>query len=76
MKDHSLRTKRFFKKKNCYGSFEFVSALRRKVLSEAKVKSGFLYGSNNPDSVFSGNAAFGEMKDHSLRIPFQKNYLL
>ena len=53
-----------------------MSALRRKVLSEAKVKSGFLYGSNNSDSVFSGNAAFGEMKDHSLRIPFQKNYLL
>ena len=30
IKDHSLRTTRF-QKKNCYGTFEFVSTLRKKV---------------------------------------------
>ena len=37
------------------------------------VFSVFFYGSNNSDSVVSGNAAFREIKDHSLRMtPFQK----
>ena len=37
------------------------------------VFSVFFYGSNNSDSVVSGNAAFREIKDHSLRMtPFPK----
>ena len=33
----------------------------------------FLFCSNNLDSVVFGNAAFGEIKDHSLKMrPFQK----
>ena len=32
----------------------------------APVKLIFFYGSNNPDSVIFENAAFGEIKDHSL----------
>ena len=32
-----------------------------------------LYGPNNSDSIVFRNAAFGEIKDHSLRTtPFQK----
>ena len=60
-------------KKICYGSLEFVSALRKKVFSGAPVQCVSLYGSNNSDSVIFGNDASGEIKDHSLRMtPFQK----
>ena len=39
----------------------------------ASVKWFFLNGSNNWDSIIFGNAAFREIKDHSLRTtPFQK----
>ena len=62
-----------FKKKFCYGSLEFVSALRKKVFSGAPVNFVFLCGSNNSDSVIVTNATFGELKDHSLsRIEFLK----
>ena len=74
IKDHSLRTTRF-QKKNCYGSFRYVSLLRIKVFS----------GSIFNEVLFSlwliqlrfflvfRNAAFGEFNHHSLkRIPFQK----
>ena len=72
IKDHSFRATPF-QKKICYGSFEFVSTFHKKVFSGAPVKCLFLYGSNNSDCVISGNAAFGETKDHSLRTtPFQK----
>ena len=51
--------------------------LRKKVFSGAPVKWIFLYGLNNSDSVVFGNAAFGEIKDHSVRTtPFQKRFLL
>ena len=64
-----------FSKKNCSGSFEFVSTLREKVFSEAPVKCLFVYGLNKSDSVIFENAAFGEIKDHSLsRIDFVKNF--
>ena len=60
-------------KKNCYVSFKFVFNLRKKVFSGGPVKCVFLYRSNNSDSVIFGSAAFGEIKDHSLRkTPFQK----
>ena len=66
-----------FKQKFIYGSFGFVSTLRKKVFSGAPVKWIFLYGLNNSDSVVFGNAAFGEIKDHSVRTtPFQKRFLL
>ena len=72
IKDHSLR-KTSFQKKICYGSFEFVSTLPKKVFSGTLVKCVFLYGSNNSESVIFGNAAFRETKDHSLRTKsFQK----
>ena len=66
-----------FKQKFIYGSFGFVSTLRKKVFSGAPVKRIFLYGLNNSDSVVFGNAAFGEIKDHSVRTTsFQKRFLL
>ena len=65
IKDHSLRTTPF--QKNCYGSFGFVSTLRKKVFSGEPVKCFLLYGSNNTYSVAFGNATFGEIKDHSLK---------
>ena len=37
------------------------------VFSRAPVKCFYLYSSNCSDSLAFGNAAFGEMKDHSLR---------
>ena len=76
IKDHSFRMKPF-QKKLCYRSFRYVSTLRKKVCSGAPVKWFSLYGSNNLDFVVFGNAAFGEIKDHSLRTsPFQKTTLL
>ena len=42
-----------FLKKNCYGSFRYVSTLCGKVFSGAPVKCFSLYGSNNSDSVVS-----------------------
>ena len=66
-----------FKQKFIYGSFGFVSTLRKKLFSGAPVKWIFLYGLNNSDSVVFGNPAFGEIKDHSVRTtPFQKRFLL
>ena len=56
IKGHSLRTKHFLTK-ICNGSFEFLSALRKKVFPGAPVKCLFLYGLNIPDSVILGNAA-------------------
>ena len=65
----------FNEKKNCYGSFGFVSTLRQKAFSGAPGKFVFLYGSNNSDSVIFRNAAFGDIKDHSLsRIDFLKYF--
>ena len=54
IKDHSLRTTPFQKKKKYYGRFEFVSTLRKNVFWGAAVKCVFLYGSNNSDFLFSG----------------------
>ena len=65
IKDHSLRATPF-QKNVCYGSFEFVSASRKKVFSGAPVNCVFFCGSNNSDSVIVTNATFGELKDHSL----------
>ena len=66
MKDHSLRTIPF-QRKICIGSFELVSTLYKKVVLKAPVQCFSLYGSNKIDSAVFRNAAFGEIKDHSLR---------
>ena len=55
-----------FKKFFYYGSFWYVSTLRKKVFSAAPVKHFFLQGSKNSDSLVFGNAGFEEIKDHSL----------
>ena len=68
IKDHSLRTTSFPKKKTCYGSFAFMPTLRKKVFSRARVKCFSLYGSNKSYSFVFGNAASGEIKDNSLRM--------
>ena len=61
------------KKKNWYGSFRYVSILRKKVFSGARVQCFSHCGSNNSDSAVFGNADFGEIKYHSLRTTsFQK----
>ena len=61
-----------FQKKIYYGSSDFKSTLPKKVFLGALVNCVFLYGSNNSDSVIFGNAAFGDIKDYSLRTtPFQ-----
>ena len=65
--NHSLRTIPF-QKKNCYGTFRYVSTLRKKLFFGAIVNCVFLYGSNNSDSVVFGNASFGMIKDHNLRM--------
>ena len=50
-----------------------MSTLCKKVFSGVPVKCFSLYGLNNSDPVVFGNAAFGEIKDHSLRTKtFQK----
>ena len=68
IKAHSLRTTPFQKKKkNWYGSFRYVSILRKKVFSGARVQCFSHCGSNNLDSAVFGNADFGEIKYHSLR---------
>ena len=67
----TVRERHLFKI-NCYGSFGFASTLHKKVFSGAPVKCVLIYGSNNSDSVVFRNAAFREIKDHSLRMtPFQ-----
>ena len=67
----TVRERHLFKI-NCYGSFGFPSTLHKKVISEAPVKCVLLYDWNNSDSVVFRNAAFREIKDHSLRMtPFQ-----
>ena len=73
LKRSQLENDSFSKKKNCYGSFVYVSTLREKVFSGAPVKCVFLYGSKNSDSVVFKNVGFAEIKDHSLRrTPSQK----
>ena len=68
---------KLFKKKFFYGSFWFVSTLRKKVFSEAPMKCFFLYGSNNSDFVVFVNTALGEIKDHSLTMtPFEKKFAM
>ena len=67
IKDHILRTTRFQKKK-CYGRFRHVATLRKKVFWRPPVKCFSLFGSNNSDSFPFENAAFGDTKDHTLRI--------
>ena len=63
-----------FLRKFIYGSFGFLSTLHKKVFLGAPVKWFFFYGSNKSDSVVFKNAAFREIKDHSLRTtPFKKN---
>ena len=53
-----------------------MSALCNKVFSVAPVKCVFLYGSNNSYCVVFGNAAFGKIKEHSLRVvPFQNKII-
>ena len=69
--------RKLFKKKFIYGSFWFVSTLRKKVFSGVPMKSFSLRGSNNSDSVVFGYADIAEIKDHSFRMtPFQKKTLL
>ena len=75
IKDHSLKTTTF-QKKFIYGSFWFVSDLRKKVFSGALMKYFCLYGSNNSYSVVFGNVDFAEIIDHSLRMtPFHKKII-
>ena len=45
-----------------------MSTLRKKVFLGAPMKYFSLYGSNNSDFAVFVNAAFGEIKDHNLRI--------
>ena len=72
MKDHSFRTTPF-QRKICIGSFELVSTLYKKSSFKSTMQCFSLYGSNNTDSAVFRNAAFGEIKDHSLRKkPIQK----
>ena len=64
-------------KKICYGTFRYLSTLRKKVLSGALVNCFFLYDSNNSDSAVFGNGGFAEIKDHSFRTTsFQKKNFL
>ena len=53
-----------------------MSTFREKVFSGAPVKFSSGFGSINSDSVVFRSAAFGEIKDYSLKkTPFQKqNY--
>ena len=47
--------------------------LHKKVFSRAKAKCFSLYGSNDLDSLVFGNAAFGDIKNQSLRArPLEK----
>ena len=57
-----------FSKKKCYGRFRHVTTLRKKVFWRPPVKCFSLFGSNNSDSFPFENAAFGDTKDHTLRI--------
>ena len=51
-----------FQKKKFYGSFGFVSILRKKVFLGAPVKCFSLYGSNNSDSVAFGKPVLQRSK--------------
>ena len=66
IKDHSLRTT-FFQEKKLIWVFETVSTFWEKVFSRAPVKCFSLFHWNKSDSIVFCNAAFGEIKDHSLR---------
>ena len=71
LKDHSFRTTPFQKKKKYQWKFLVCVYLLKKVFSGAPVKCISVYGSNNLDAVVFENAAFGEIKNHSLRTtPF------
>ena len=62
-----------FKRKICYRSFRYLSTLYKKEFSGGPVKWFSLYASNNSDSAVFGSAAFGGIKDYSLRTTlFQK----
>ena len=66
-----------FQKKTLLLKFKHASAFSKKVCSGAPVKWFSLYDWNNLDFVVLGNAAFREIKDHSLGTsPFQKTTLL
>ena len=64
IKDHSLTTT-IFENIFYYGSFCFVSTLRKIVFSVAPVKCFFLQNSHKSDSVVFGNVGYGEIKNHS-----------
>ena len=50
-----------------------MSTVHKKVFSGAPINYFSLYGSNNSDFVVFVNVAFGDIKDHSLRMTtFQK----
>ena len=69
----TVQQRHTFKKFFCYGSFRFLSSLREKAFSGAPANHFFSLCTNNPDAVVFGNAAFGEIKNHSLKTtPFQK----
>ena len=53
---------KLFKNKFVYGSFWFLSTLRKKVFSRAPVKCFFSYSSNNSDSVVLENGSFGDQR--------------
>ena len=55
-------TERHLFKKKFYGSFGFVSILRKKVFLGAPVKCFSLYGSNNSDSVAFGKPVLQRSK--------------
>ena len=66
-----------FSKKNFNASFEIVFTLCEKVFSREPVKSFSTYGSNYSGSLVFGNAAFGDIKDHSLRMrSFEKIFTM
>ena len=54
-----------FSKKICYGSLEFVFTLQERYFQGHQL-SAFFHASDNSDSVVFVNAAFGEIRDHSL----------
>ena len=54
-----------FQKKIYYGSLEFVFTLQERYFQGHQL-SAFFHASDNSDSVVFVNAAFGEIRDHSL----------
>ena len=64
-----------FKRKICYRSFRYLSTLYKKEFSGGPVKWFSLYASNNSDSAVFGSAAFGGIKDYSLRTTLFKKQM-